>query len=188
MPQNDICWSCKGPLKGKAFFCETCGSLQKPFAVNPFELFEVPVSFTQNMETIEKKYLTLQQQFHPDNFAHQSISVQMFALSWGALVNDACHILNDNINLSVKVLEINGFYGILSSKPAPQLMMQQFELRERLDEESDLISFLKDVQSIQKKCVENLSKSHKNEAFEEAKNLTVELQFLTKFVKDIKRN
>lgn len=187
MSQNEICWSCKGPLKEKSFFCDTCGSVQKPFAISPFELFGVPETFSQNLKEVEKKYLELQQQFHPDKFIHQSISVQMFALSWGGQVNDVYSMLTNHIQLSVKVLEVNGSNDVLSTKPSASLMMQQFELRERLDEQDDFNMFLNEVQSMQKVCVSHLKQAHENANLEDAKNLTIELQFLTKFTMDIKR-
>lgn len=187
MSQSHICWSCKGPVTEESFFCETCGCLLMPKKLSPFKMFGVSPQFDLNTNDLEATYLKLQSQFHPDKFVQKSVQEQMNALSWGATLNDAFDTLTHKVQLACALLELNGIHDVLSEKTTPDMMMKQFELRERIEEETDLKAFLAEVNNNITSVEISLLEAFKNANFTQAKQLTVELQFLTKFTKDIKK-
>lgn len=156
-------------------------------SIDAFTLFKVVQSFNQNLDDLETTYLQLQSQFHPDKFVGKPISEQMNALTQVSIINDAYDTLTNPIKRSCLLLELNGFEDVLNSKPDGMLMAKQFELREGLDEAKDLKSFLKQTQNLQNECIEKLALSFENKNNNNAKDLTIELQFLTKFIQDIKK-
>ena len=156
-------------------------------SISPFQLFGIKPSFDVNQQVVEETYLSLQKQLHPDNFVNKSPSEQMYAMSAGANLNDAYNILTDSVNLSCQILEINGFMDILNRKPSAALMGEQFELREALDEDENLENLKQDVAKRIEECYKNLSASFSKQDYKNAVDQTIELRFLTKFAKDVKR-
>lgn len=187
MSQSHICWSCNGPVEEDSFFCDTCGCLLTPKHLSPFKMFMVNPEFNLNSKFIEDKYIELQSQFHPDKFVKKSAQEQMNALSWGSALNDAYHKLTNKVQLACAILELNDIHDILNEKTSPNMMMKQFELRERIEEENDLSAFLAEVNNNITSVELELLDAFNSANFSKAKELTVELQFLTKFTKDIKK-
>ena len=181
------CWSCHGNVEEGALFCSTCNAVQPPQGNNPFALFDIPETFDVDKKEIEAKYLTLQKQLHPDNFVTKSQKEQMVALNVGAALNTAYDTLMNSIKLSCQILENKNISDILNRAPSSELMQQQFELREAVEETNDLENLKQQVASEVEICYKNLSEAFKNEFYEKAVDLTIELQFLTKFEKDVKR-
>lgn len=187
MENHNTCWSCHGALNENALFCDFCGVVQSPKLITPFELFDITPSFTVDKLQIEQKYLSLQKKLHPDNFVTKPPSEQMYAMSAGANLNDAYEILMDNVKLSCQLLEINGFNDVLSGKPSVQLMTEQFELREMLDEVDSLETLQQQVAKKVDICYKKITEAFANNNNEEAAEKTIELHFLSKFAKDVKR-
>lgn len=187
MQKNQICWSCKGAVMAKSPFCDTCGAIQPLQQLNPFELFSLPVSFDLDADQLEERYLSLQQMLHPDNFSNKTSAEQLHALTWGSYINDAYNNLKCNVNLSCKALELNGVFDVLGRKPSMELMTEQFELREALDDAINLENLKHQVEEKDKLCYKEIAEAFSEGHFEKAADKTVELQFLRKFMKDIKR-
>lgn len=187
MQKTHICWSCKGVVSGKSPFCDTCGAVQPLAQINAFELFSLPVSFDLDEQVLEQRYLALQQMLHPDNFAHKTQAEQMHALTWGSFLNDAYNKLKCHIQLSCEVLDINGICNVLNRKPSMILMTEQFELREALEDTNNLENLKQEVEEKDKICYNAIASAFKENDYETAADKTVELQFLRKFMKDVKR-
>ena len=186
MQTNEICWSCKGPLN-EGFFCPTCGTLRRPFALSPFKFFALPLAFNLNLNTLEERYLDLQKQFHPDKFVTKTTQEQMNALSWGGFLNDSYNKLKKPVERACLLLAEQGIHDVLEEKPTSDMMMKQFELREQLEESEQLEGLLNAVQDDIANLESGLVESFASSNFEKAKKQTLELQFLSKFTRDIKR-
>lgn len=57
--------------------------------MNYFELFEIPVGFQFDQQAINRTYIRLQKQFHPDFFGQASEEDRAVALEKSSLVNKA---------------------------------------------------------------------------------------------------
>lgn len=77
---------------------------------NPFTLFDLPVQFQIDNALLSERYLALQKQLHPDNFAHISNKEQLAAVQKSADVNEALNILKDPIyelKLLLKFIQVS---------------------------------------------------------------------------------
>ena len=45
MTSSKNCWSCDKKIGYKDFVCNACGVLQKPFELNPFDIFSIDKKF-----------------------------------------------------------------------------------------------------------------------------------------------
>lgn len=183
----DICWSCHKSLEEDAIFCRFCSSIQPVRHNNLFTLFDLPEQFEIDKNVLESKYLSLQKQLHPDRFTHKNITEQMHALSWSSFLNDGYNILTDKVQLSCKLIELKGITDVLNRKPSMHIMQEQFELREALEETDNLETLQQEVAEKIKLCYKAIQKAFNAKNLEEAAEKTLELRFLTKFEKDIKR-
>ena len=72
MTSSKNCWSCDKKIGYKDFVCNACGVLQKPFELNPFDIFSIDKKFEIDTKILEEKYLELQILLHPDKFINAS--------------------------------------------------------------------------------------------------------------------
>lgn len=101
-----------------------------------FELFAVPPRFSQDVAELETRWKELQRQVHPDKFATQGAAAQRVAMQWSARINEAYRRLKDPLKRAAYLCESNGApIGAENNTAMPvDFLMQQMELRERLDE------------------------------------------------------
>ena len=74
---------------------------------NPFELFGLPVQFQIDQALLSERYLNLQKELHPDNFANHSAAEQRLAIEKSADVNQALQILKDPILRAEEIIKIH---------------------------------------------------------------------------------
>jgi len=109
MTSSKNCWSCYKKIGYKDFVCNECGALQKPFNLNPFDIFSVDKKFEIDKKVLEKKYLELQILLHPDKFINASQEEKKFSNTHTSLVNDAFKVLDDDISRIKVLLEYFGY-------------------------------------------------------------------------------
>jgi hypothetical protein len=67
------CWDCRAQLKATSVFCASCRIIQPPIgSQNAFQVFTLPYKFNLSAKLLERQYLALQKQLHPDNFSLKS--------------------------------------------------------------------------------------------------------------------
>ena len=104
------------------------------FTRNFFELFDIPVSFTIDLASLAERYRSLQHIAHPDKFASASDQQRRLSVQQSALINEAYQTLKDPLARAKYLLSLNGL-DMSATKDtimAPEFLMQQMELRERL--------------------------------------------------------
>lgn len=101
---DPMCWSCHQATDMPQ--CLACGKIQPPSQNDYFELFTLPASFRIDLDYLEKKYLQLQQQVHPDRFVGQSIREKRYASQQSSLLNQAYEVLKDPIQRGHYLLQI----------------------------------------------------------------------------------
>lgn len=187
---TEKCWSCNKEITQTDLFCPHCQSIQPVYALNPFSLFGIPSLFEVDTTKLADTYFSLQRNLHPDRFMSKSEQEREYAVQQVARLNEAYRILCSPAERSEYLLKISGWELPKTTNPQlPQTMLlHQFELREALDEVSNVQGLNKlkaQVDAEIKSCIATLGEAFKNKEKEPAQCKTVELQFLQKFQSEI---
>lgn len=167
--------------------------------MNYFELFETDIQFNLDIPTIKKKYLSLQQKFHPDIAQNDAEKIDFIEKSMQ--LNEAYKTL---LNDYLRATYIFDILGVSINEETSKNVLSPAELEsiwdineqlEQIDNLEDLYKLEKDKLSEQEELVSNLSKSFNNlllekeisktipdEKIETAIALTVKLKYLTNLV------
>lgn len=163
---------------------------------NPFALFDLPVQFQLDNAQLSERYLALQKQLHPDNFAHKSNAEQLSAVQKSADVNEALTILKDPILRAEAIIEIHtGKVKNLeeNSMRDVDFLMQQLEWHEKLEsiersrDENELTCFLKQIKTEQKTVLDRLETQLNEHQWQAANTLTDKLRYFKKLIIQIEK-
>ncbi|PXW92831.1 molecular chaperone HscB [Sphaerotilus hippei] len=101
-----------------------------------FELFGLPVRYTQDRAEIDARWKALQAEVHPDRFASDGAAAQRVAMQWAIRVNEAYQRLKDPLKRAAYLCELHGAAIEAENNTAMPgaFLMQQMEWREALDE------------------------------------------------------
>ncbi|MEG9475867.1 Fe-S protein assembly co-chaperone HscB [Mannheimia indoligenes] len=163
---------------------------------NPFTLFDLPVQFQLDNAQLSERYLALQKQLHPDNFASRSSAEQLEAVQKSADVNDALNVLKDPILRAESIIEIHtGEAKNLEEKSMRDVdfLMQQLEWHEKLEtiehrkDETELTAFLKQIKIEQKTVLQQLETALNAEQWQKANALTDKLRYFKKLIIQIEK-
>lgn len=141
-----------------------------------------------DMSLLSDRFLELQKEVHPDRFASHTEQEKRLAMQWATLVNTANEVLKSPLKRAVYLLELKG----ISLEENPQLpagfLMEQIELREKLEEIEDsaadlevLDAFKIDVQTVLKGIESRYAKVITSD-LTQAETLVYEMQFLHKLL------
>jgi molecular chaperone HscB len=88
---------------------------------------------------LEKAYRDIQSQVHPDRFAHAGDAERRASLQWTTRVNEAYRILKSPVQRAKHLLDLQDVDVAFETNTAmpPEFLMQQMELREKLEEAKD---------------------------------------------------
>jgi len=102
--------------------------------MNYFQLFQVPAQFDLDLTELGTRYLELQRNFHPDNFAAGSERDRLLAVQQAANINDAYHSLKQPLLRAEHLLALRGVKISQEQRSFTDthFLMQQMELRELL--------------------------------------------------------
>ena len=100
-----------------------------------FELFGIPVQFSQDRATLDARWKDLQREAHPDRFSAQGASAQRLAMQWSVRINEAYQRLKDPLRRASYLCELYGAPVNAEDNTAmpADFLMQQMEWRESLD-------------------------------------------------------
>ena len=77
--------------------------------LNYFEIFGIEAQISIDIEHLNKKYLTLQAEFHPDKFVNASNLEKSMATRISTYINDAYNTLSDLVERVDYILQINNY-------------------------------------------------------------------------------
>ncbi|BFU60139.1 MULTISPECIES: Fe-S protein assembly co-chaperone HscB [Rodentibacter] len=163
---------------------------------NPFEIFDLPVDFQLDTQTLNARYLELQKTLHPDNFASASAVEQRIAMQKSTEVNDALKTLKDPILRAEAIIALNiGEQQDLEQKSTQDVafLMQQLQWREQLEEfetqknEQALTVFAKEIKLETQKLLTALSENLQMQQWRLAAQLCDKLRFTRKLTEEIER-
>jgi molecular chaperone HscB len=108
---------------------------KKDLTSNYYELFHLPVSFEVDLKALSERYRTLQSSIHPDKYANASDLERRLSVQQSARINEAFQTLKNPLRRARYLLELNGVDMNADTDTAmdPMFLMQQMELRERLE-------------------------------------------------------
>lgn len=103
---------------------------------NHFALFQLPQRFAVDLTALEKAYHGVQNQAHPDKFAHATGAEKRVAMQWATRANEAYQTLKNPLKRATYLCELNGVDLETESNTAmpAAFLMQQMEWREELDD------------------------------------------------------
>lgn len=106
-----------------------------PF-LNHFELFGLPLRFDVPLDQVDVSYRDIQNQVHPDRFAHASEAERRVSMQWATRVNEAYQILKSPLKRATYLLELRGMdVGAESNTAMPaDFLIAQMEWREAVEE------------------------------------------------------
>ncbi len=161
---------------------------------NYFELFQLPVQYSLDKTLLSEHYRELQRVVHPDRYASASAQESRLAQQKATLINDAYHVLRDDLRRAQYLLHLNGIEYQLHTINDPMFLMEQMELREELEmiaaskDLDRLSSLFSRAQSLQSGCKVQLEQH-----FSESGNMlaacddVIKLQFLNKLCEEAER-
>lgn len=153
--------------------------------MNHFEQFSLPEKFDIDLGELEKKYLELQNQFHPDNAGLDDVEKSIS-------INEAYKTLSDDFNracylLSLKNIDIQNDEKAI--KPDFVTLEMILELQEKISEISDLkeIETLRtNLDSEVKILIEEAMKIFAENKIEQSAQILVKAKYLKKSLQDLK--
>jgi molecular chaperone HscB len=104
-----------------------------PLNLTYFEIFDIEINISINLNDLESKYLKLQSNFHPDKFVKASAIEKTMAVRISTHINDGYKILKDLVSRVDYILKINNFV-IDENKTFKNsnFLVEQMELSERI--------------------------------------------------------
>lgn len=118
--------------------------------MNYFELFDIPVAFTVNPAEINRTYVKLQKQYHPDFFGQASEDAQEKAMEMSSLINQAWKTFQSEDATIKYVLQL---HGMLEEEEKfalpPAFLMEVMELNEMRMDGADAASIKYRVEQLQ---------------------------------------
>jgi molecular chaperone HscB len=101
-----------------------------------FDLFHLPQCFAIDSKALDAAYREVQNQVHPDKFAHKPDAEKRVAMQWATRANEAYQTLKNPLRRATYLCELHGVDLQTESNTAmpPAFLMRQMEWREQLDD------------------------------------------------------
>ncbi len=150
---------------------------------NHFEIFELPVSFDLNKDTLAQRYRDLQRAVHPDKYANAPDRERRLAMQKTVQINEAFQTLKNPLTRAAYLLQLQGIDendGIMDG----EFLMTQMDLREELAEikqnRQAIDAFLNRIEKQMQSLTDTLSQQFAQENWQAALNSVRQFQFFTR--------
>jgi molecular chaperone HscB len=107
------------------------------FGQNYFELFQLPVTFSIDLDDLASRYFELQKISHPDRYVGSSDQEQRLAVQWAMQINEAYQNLRDPLKRAIYLLKQSGVDLVENPQMNPAFLIEQIEFREEIDSIED---------------------------------------------------
>lgn len=169
---------------------KTSAVAAKALTSNHFELFGLAPAFALDLARLDAAYRDIQAKVHPDRFTQAGDAERRASMQMATQVNEAYRTLKSPVLRAKYLLGLNGVDVDFETNTAmpPEFLMEQMELRERLEESRDVnaLNALQSTLSEDKKNLESKIKEKlDSQKFVEARDLVRKLMFLERFGEDI---
>lgn len=138
--------------------------------------------------------MLLQKQVHPDKFANGTDQEKLLSMQQTSWINEAQATLKDPVARATYLLKLKGTDVNLENETTMDaaFLMQQLEMRERLehvrkqaDPLAELDSMSKELKSSSDEMMKGFSQSYEDDKIDEAREWIRKLQFMQKAKKEI---
>jgi len=126
--------------------------------MNHFELYNLPISFTPNPDTVKERFYVLSRKYHPDFYSQGSDEEQVEALEKSSLVNMAYKVFTNPDETIKYVLKLK---GLLEEEEkyqlSPDFLMEVMDLNEQaldVSEQADVDRLTETIHNFQKQIYE----------------------------------
>lgn len=161
-----------------------------------FALFNLPVSFDVDSNTLAERYRDAQRAVHPDKFANASEAERRLSVQMAARINEAHRVLKDPLARGRYILELRGVdLDDMDTAFDGAFLMEQMELRERLAEvkasanpQQQLHMIAQDINAQSKSLVAQLAKllqATDKGSLQQARDATRKLQFFRRLNEEV---
>ncbi|KAI3424842.1 hypothetical protein D9Q98_008228 [Chlorella vulgaris] len=185
--QERTCWQCGHSLTTHdLFFCPECDSVQ-PAGIDvqhfPILGMDQP-QFELDLRDLERRYKALQIRLHPDKFATASSLEQEYAQQQAAAINQAYDVLKRPLRRAHYILSQRGFGACEGMTITdPELLMYVMEAREEVEgtpanDTARLQALLDTNQSLEQRCIQELSAAFAAGDLQHAAELTTQLRYI----------
>ncbi|KAG2186946.1 hypothetical protein INT44_003174 [Umbelopsis vinacea] len=189
--EHKVCWKCNHIVPQIDLHCsnDDCGVIQStPQDINFFEALEAGLGenaadpiYDVDVKRLRMSFLRKQQRVHPDSYAQKSSEEYQLAQTQSSYLNKAYNTLKDPLARAQYMLALNGVEVAESeSLEDPELLMEVMEIREQMEEaetEEDIKKLKQENIDKIAHTAEQLTKSFKSNNMDEAKELTIQMQY-----------
>lgn len=160
-------------------------------AVNYFELLGLPVSFDVDNSTLNKAYMAIQQQYHPDRLVGKPDDERGRAIQISMDANEGYEALKNPLTRAQHILELQGIRvntdGEDTIKPDQALLVEVMELREQMADaktEGDAARMIADLRKAMDLCIDDIAEALESEDYRYAAQQVIRLRYLGKSLEE----
>lgn len=164
---------------------------------NHFELFDLPVQFSIDLDKLNQQYRKLQGEVHPDRFAAATGAERLKSMQLATQANEAYQTLKNPTSRARYFLRLHGVDTQEESNTAmpSDFLMLQMEWREAMEEATDAhdIDALERLLTIMRKSARQFQQDlqqqlDENRAFAQASGTVRKLSFINKVQADVEQS
>lgn len=158
---------------------------------NYFTFFGLTPRFILDMSVLDRAYLAIQKEVHPDRHTSGSDSEQRLAMQMATYANGAYRTLKDPIARGLYLCQLHGVETNLETNTAMpvQFLMKQMEWREALDDHADDLESLEalaiEVEQSRHDSLLELTDAFEQSAYGQAADILRGLLFINKFATEL---
>ncbi len=129
------CLHCQSNLE-TPIVCAGCQTLYPlPDTVDYFDLFRLPRGYQVDADDLERKFLAISRNIHPDFFGNESTDMRQLAVRLSAELNEAVRVLKDPALRAAYLLEQAGGPNAADDRSVPQqVLAETMMFREEVEE------------------------------------------------------
>lgn len=159
-----------------------------------FEIFDLPVSFECDIDTLQQRYRELQKAVHPDKFVNASDQEKRISMQHTSRINEALNTLKNPVERALYLLKLKGLDINFDNETTmdAEFLMEQLELRESLANVGNTVgsldeleSMASDVKNKSSQLMSRFSELYEADEKEQARELIRKMQFMQKAQKEI---
>jgi molecular chaperone HscB len=164
---------------------------------NHFELFDLPVQFSIDLDKLNQQYRKLQGEVHPDRFAAATGAERLKSMQLATQANEAYQTLKNPTSRARYFLQLHGVDTQEESNTAmpSDFLMLQMEWREAMEEATDAhdIDALERLLTVMRKSARQFQQDlqqqlDENRAFAQASGTVRKLSFINKVQADVEQS